>query len=94
MITLFPNQRGGILRDNNWHTANSLLAELGIDAEQGAAICGHSQAVDKAVYTKVSLEVKRAAMDKLAALFPNPRELCHLSGMGREKGTYDAAEVA
>ena len=52
------------------HTTNSLLAELGVAAEQRAEICGHSEKVNKYIYTHIGLEAKRSTMSKLGALFP------------------------
>lgn len=65
------------------HTASSLLADLGVDAETRAEICGHSEAVNRSVYTKMSLEAKRAAMDKLGPLFPD----LAMADKGQDKGT-------
>lgn len=71
------------------HTANSLLAELGVGAEQRAAICGHSEDVNKLIYTHMSLEVHRAAMNKLGLLFP---DLTALSNRGKQvEGSGGAA---
>jgi integrase len=64
------------------HSANSLLAELGVSAEHRALVCGHSEAVNKAVYTHLSLQAKRRALDKLAGLFPRTGRLG--TGLGSE----------
>lgn len=58
-------------------------------AETRAAICGHSEAVNKAVYTKMGLEAKRGAMDKLGLLFPD----LAAADKGQDEGT-GAAEIA
>ncbi len=118
---LFPNQDGGLLRDNNWrrrvwkplaaaaerpdavpyelrHTTNSILAELGVDVEQrAAAICGHSEIVNKAVYTETGLEARRAVMDRLGLLLssvvaaPTPNRGQSPEGFAQEKS--DAQEL-
>lgn len=72
------------------HTASSLLADLGVDAETRAEICGHSEAVNRSVYTKMSLEAKRAAMDKLGPLFPG----LAATDKGQDKGTEGAVDAA
>lgn len=51
------------------HTCNSFLADLGVSDEVRAAICGHSEAVNRKVYTHFSQRAKREAMTKLGALF-------------------------
>jgi hypothetical protein len=71
------------------HTTNSLLADLGVEVEQRAAICGHSEAVNKAVYTKMSLEANRAAMSKLEGLFASRVTV----GKGQNKGTFDNERI-
>ncbi|HEV3155633.1 MAG TPA: tyrosine-type recombinase/integrase [Candidatus Baltobacteraceae bacterium] len=115
---LFPNQYGGLLRDNNWrtrvwkplaeavgrpdavpyelrHTTNSLLAELGMIAEERAAICGHSEVVNKMVYTKIGLEARRVIMDKLGMLFPNLGPGSRPSGdKGQDEGQDGDGAVA
>lgn len=111
---LFPNSRGGLMRDNNWrrrvwkplvesigrpdavpyelrHTTTSLLAELGVDAEMRAAICGHSEDVNKKVYTTLGLQAKRNAMDKLAELFS---DLCSASQNTAKKGSGQVSGAA
>lgn len=69
------------------HTCNSLLAYCGVDADTRAAICGHSAAVNRLVYTHTQTEAKRAALDKLEAL---------LSGTlkGTNEGTEEATTAA
>lgn len=70
------------------HTTNTLLAELGVGAEQRAEICGHSELVNNIIYTHVSLEATRAAMNKLGLLFtditaiPKTREHLHATEGG------------
>jgi integrase len=51
------------------HTTNSFLAELGVCAEERAAICGHSEVVNKGICTQFGLESRRAAMKKLGKIF-------------------------
>lgn len=69
------------------HTCNSLLAYCGVDADTRAAICGHSEAVNRSVYTHIKTEAQRAALDKLEAL---------LSGTdkGTDEGTQEATTAA